>query len=54
MKTRADAVGLELVIDEPDHFDFSKASEFCGFICQNPDNLGTLKDLSNLSTKLKE
>jgi glycine dehydrogenase len=32
IKTRADAVGIELVIDEPENFDFKNASEYCGYI----------------------
>ena len=32
IKTRASMVGIELVIDEPGNFDFSKGSEFCGYV----------------------
>jgi glycine dehydrogenase len=32
IKTRADGIGIELVIDEPENFDFSKAEEYCGYI----------------------
>jgi glycine dehydrogenase len=44
IKTRADGVGFELVIDDPQNFDMSKAGEFFGVIVQNPDNLGTVHD----------
>ena len=54
MKTRANGIGLELVVDEPDKFPFEQAQDFCGYIIQNPDNLGTITDLSNLSKKLSE
>ena len=54
LKTRAHGIGIDIVIDEPENFDFSKANDYCGYIIQNPDNLGTLKDLTNLSAKLKE
>jgi glycine dehydrogenase len=50
IKTRASMVGIELVIDEPGSFDFSKASEYCGYIIQNPDNLGNITDLTTLIT----
>lgn len=53
IKTRADGLGLELVIDEPEKFPFDNSSEFCGFILQNPDNLGTISDLTNLASKLQ-
>lgn len=52
IKTRADGIGLELVIDEPSNFDFSKAEEFCGVIVQNPDNFGNVSDLTAFSEKL--
>jgi glycine dehydrogenase len=53
MKTRAYGIGLELVIDEPANFDFANAEHYCGVMIQNPDNLGNLHDLSELSAKLK-
>ena len=32
IKTKAYGLGIELVIDEPANFDWSKASEFCGYM----------------------
>lgn len=54
IKTRADGVGLTLVFDDIDKFPFDKASEFCGIILQNPDNLGNLHDITSFSAKLHE
>jgi glycine dehydrogenase len=54
IKTRADGISLELVVDDPANFDFSKAKEFCGVIVQNPDNLGTVTDLTEFAAKLRE
>jgi len=54
IKTRAHAINLELVIDDPANFDYSKADQYCGVIIQNPDNLGNLTDLKPISDKLKK
>jgi glycine dehydrogenase len=32
IKTKADGLGIELVIDEPANFNWAKASEFCGYL----------------------
>jgi glycine dehydrogenase len=52
IKTRAYGFGIELVIDDPVNFDFSKAEEYCGVIFQNPDNLGNFKDLTSTIEQL--
>lgn len=40
IKTRAESIGLDVVIGHIYQFDLDFASEYCGFILQNPDNLG--------------
>ena len=54
IRTRADGIGLELVVDEPQNFDFERAEEYCGVIVQNPDNLGNVHDLTSFAAKLHE
>lgn len=54
IKTKADGLGIELVIDSPANFDWSKAEEYCGYLVQNPDNLGNFTDLTEVATKLRE
>lgn len=54
IKTKADGLGIELVIDEPANFDWAKANEFCGYLVQNPDNFGNVYDLTETSAKLHE
>lgn len=54
VKTKAEACGLELVIDKPENFDFNKAEEYCGVLLQNPDNLGNLESLEDFANKLHE
>jgi len=54
IKTKADGLGIELVIDEPANFNWEKASEFCGYLVQNPDNFGNVHDYTATIAKLKE
>ncbi len=42
------------MIDEPANFNWSKADEFCGYLVQNPDNFGTVHDITSTAAKLKE
>mmetsp|Transcript_36321 Transcript_36321/g.35198 ORF Transcript_36321/g.35198 Transcript_36321/m.35198 type:complete len:194 (-) Transcript_36321:2256-2837(-) len=42
IQTRADGIGLRLIIDDPANFNFAKADTYCGAIVQNPDNLGNM------------
>jgi glycine dehydrogenase len=32
VKTKAEGLGIELVIDEPANFDWSKVDDFCGYM----------------------
>ena len=54
IKTKAYGLGIKLVIDEPANFPWAKAKEFCGYMVQNPDNLGNVHDLKQLTAKLQE
>lgn len=54
IKTRAEAIKVEIEIKDPKDFDFSKAEEYFGVLVQNPDNLGLITDLSEFADKLKE
>ena len=54
VKTKANGLGIELVIDEPANFPWAKADEFCGYMVQNPDNLGNVYDITEVASKLKE
>lgn len=54
IKTKADGLGIELVIDSPANFDWANAEEYCGYLVQNPDNLGNFTDLTEVAAKLKE
>jgi len=54
VKTKADGLGIELVIDEPANFNWAKADEFCGYMVQNPDNLGNISDITEVASKLRE
>jgi glycine dehydrogenase len=54
IKTKAFALGIEIVHGNVEEFDWSKASEYCGMLVQNPDNFGNVHDYEELSTKLKE
>jgi len=54
IKTKAYGLGIELVVDEPVNFDWNLASEYCGYMLQNPDNLGNVHDITELASKLKK
>lgn len=43
-----------MVIDEPANFNWAKANEYCGYMVQNPDNLGTITDITEVAAKLHE
>ena len=54
MKTKCHAIGIELEIGKPENFNWDNAKEYCGMLVQNPDNLGTVRDYTDLAGKLKE
>ena len=54
IKTKAHAIGIDLVIDDVQNFDIENAKEYSGMIVQNPDNFGTLTDFTQLGEQIKE
>ena len=54
IKTRAHAFGIELVFGDISEFPWSSAEQFCGAIVQTPDNLGNMKDYTELFTRFSE
>lgn len=54
VKTRCQGLGVDLVIGAVSDFPWEDAKEFCGMIVQNPDNIGSLTNFTDLFTKLRE
>lgn len=54
IKTKAFALGIEIVEGDVHGFNWSKATEYCGMLVQNPDNFGNVHDYEELSNKLHE
>jgi glycine dehydrogenase len=54
IRTRAHAIGVDLVVNKLEEFDWAQASDYCGLLVQNPDNFGSVHDFTELSQKLKE
>jgi len=54
VRTKCDALGIQLVVGKLENFDHNQAKEFAGLMVQNPDNLGNLADHTELGAKLKE
>ncbi len=52
VKTRAEALGVELIVGDPDEFSFDK--KLFGVILQTPDTEGLLKDYGDFIRKAKE
>lgn len=46
--------GVEVVVGDIASFPWDQAKEYCGVICQNPDNLGNLTNFTDFFAKLKE
>lgn len=53
MKTRASALGIELVIGDVKAFPWEEADQFCGAIVQTPDNIGNMKDYEELFSRFR-
>lgn len=54
VKTKCHALGIELEVGNINDFDFSKANEYAGVLAQNPDNYGSVHDLTDFAEKLKK
>jgi len=48
MITRASALDIELVFGEVEDFPWNEADKFCAAIVQTPDNIGNMRDYSEL------
>eukprot|EP00827_Trimyema_finlayi_P005488 TRINITY_DN585_c0_g1_i10.p1 TRINITY_DN585_c0_g1~~TRINITY_DN585_c0_g1_i10.p1 ORF type:complete len:1001 (+),score=385.15 TRINITY_DN585_c0_g1_i10:64-3003(+) len=54
-QTRAKFLGINIIIDDPDTFDFEKnGKNLCGALVQSPDTFGQLKDFTGLAKTLKK
>ena len=54
MKTRASALEIELVFGDVEAFPWDQADEFCGAVVQTPDNIGNMKDYTELFSRFRE
>lgn len=55
VRTRAKYMGIEIIIEDPQTFDFEqKGAELCGALFQNPDNYGLMTDFTETAQKLKK
>ena len=54
IKTRSLGNGVELTVGKIEDFPWEHSKEYCGLICQNPDNFGNLTNYKGLFDKLHE
>lgn len=54
MKTRANALGIDLIHGDVEDFPWAEADTFCGAIVQTPDNIGNMKDYEELFATFRE
>ena len=52
MKTRGDALGINIVVGNASSLAIDASSDFCGVMVQYPDTRGVATDLSGLVNKL--
>ena len=52
IKTRCDALGIEMVVGNPNTYDFANNTNLCGAVVQNPDLFGTVHDYQKLADTL--
>lgn len=52
IKTRAKPIGVNVLMINPEEFDFASNKDICGVLLQNPDNLGRVKDYTKLIEKI--
>ena len=53
VKTRAKPIGVNVQIIDPEEYDYAANKDVCGVLLQNPDNLGRVKDYTDLIRKIK-
>ena len=49
IRTKAEALGIELEVGDIENFHWIHAEKYCGIIVQNPDNLGNVTDYEAFS-----
>jgi len=54
IQTRATMNEMTVVTGKLEDFPWSKADQFFGLICQNPDNIGNMRDFGELFSRLKQ
>ena len=54
VKTRAKAIGVNVVVADPYEFNFAENKDISGVLLQNPDNLGRVHDYTELIQKIKQ
>ena len=54
VRTKCDALDIELVVGPASEFPWEHAKEYMGCMVQNPDNFGTVADHTEFGAKLKE
>lgn len=52
VKTRADALNIELVIDDVMNHDWNIEKDVCGVLLQNPNDIGTCHNYSDVISKI--
>jgi glycine dehydrogenase len=52
VKTRAHAIGVKLEVIDPDTYDYAGNKDICGVLLQTPDNLGRVRDYSEVIKKV--
>lgn len=52
IETRCDALGIEVVKDDPHTYDFASNQNICGAVVQNPDIYGRVHDFTGLAETL--
>jgi glycine dehydrogenase len=52
IETRAESLGVKVVVDDPETYNFEKNKNLCGVFLQTPDNLGRVKDFSSLVERI--
>eukprot|EP00826_Nyctotherus_ovalis_P037155 TRINITY_DN3373_c0_g1_i13.p1 TRINITY_DN3373_c0_g1~~TRINITY_DN3373_c0_g1_i13.p1 ORF type:complete len:1014 (+),score=306.37 TRINITY_DN3373_c0_g1_i13:1346-4387(+) len=52
VETRAKAVGVKVEVVDPETYDFAGNKDVCGVLLQTPDNLGRVKDYSEVIKKV--
>lgn len=53
VNTRAKAIGVNVLVVDPLEYDFANNKDICGVLLQNPDNLGRVRDYTDLIQKIK-